>query len=241
MIDPRLRPPWRTDTFTEIEIEPDSVYLRHWCKFSDASGRQAHLRAAAVTLDNNLEVSESSQIQVGSMDRWSIHAAELIGILHTINIINKVERRRLTGEQVKLATILSDSMSALQAIQNPGNKSGQRIIHAILQAAINTKTHGVTIRLQWIPGHCEAPGNDSADRLAKEAAIPGKTHIFCSFPCSHGRKLSSVRIIHLGKESREGGHLRTIYNTLPAKYTRQLYGPLPNRAYLLAQLRTGHC
>ena len=257
MIDPRLRPPWRTEAFTEIEIEPDREIAAQRADtirstsdivvYSDASGRQAHLGAAAVTLDNNLEVSDSSQIQVGSMDRWSVHAAELIGILHTINIINKVasERRRLTGEQVRLATILSDSMSALQAIQNPGNKSGQRIIHAILQAAINTKTHGVTIGLQWLPGHCEALGNDSADRLAKEAAIPGKTHTFC--PLLSWEKAFIRENIHLQcekewKESREGGHLRTIYNALPAKYTRQLYGPLPrNQAYLLAQLRTGHC
>lgn len=38
-----------------------------------------------------------------------------------------------------------------------------------------------------------------------------------------------------------GAHLRQIDNTLPAKYTRRLYGSLPrNRAYLLTQLRTGH-
>lgn len=44
------------------------------------------------------------------------------------------------------------------------------------------------------------------------------------------------------KESNNGGHLRRIDNTLPAKYTRRLYGSLPrNRAYLLTQLRTGHC
>lgn len=44
------------------------------------------------------------------------------------------------------------------------------------------------------------------------------------------------------KESRNGSHLRKIDNALPAKYTRQLYGNLPrNRAYLLTQLRTGHC
>ncbi|KAI9036773.1 reverse transcriptase [Aspergillus affinis] len=43
------------------------------------------------------------------------------------------------------------------------------------------------------------------------------------------------------KESRNGGHLRKIDKTLPAKYTRRLYGTLPrNRAYLLTQLRTGH-
>jgi hypothetical protein len=35
--------------------------------------------------------------------------------------------------------------------------------------------------------------------------------------------------------------LRKVDNTLPARYTRRLYGNLPrNRAYLLTQLRTGH-
>ncbi|KAJ5837719.1 uncharacterized protein N7525_002907 [Penicillium rubens] len=257
MIYPRLRPPWRTEAFTEIEIVSDREIAAQRAEtirsisdvvvYSDASGRYGHLGAAAVTLDNNLEVSESVQIQVGSMDRWSVHAAELIGILHAIEIINKVasERRRLHAEQVRLATILSGSMSALQAIQTPGNKSGQRIIHAILEAAINTKTHGVTIRLQWIPGHCAAPGNDSADRLAKEAAIPGKTHPFCpllSREKAFVRKNIYVQWEKEWKESREGGNLRTIDNALPAKYTRRLYGPLPrNRAYLLTQLRTGHC
>ncbi|CDM38434.1 Probable transposable element [Penicillium roqueforti FM164] len=43
------------------------------------------------------------------------------------------------------------------------------------------KTHGTSIRLQWIPGHCEMPRNDTADVLAKEAAIPGKTHPFSLF------------------------------------------------------------
>ena len=44
------------------------------------------------------------------------------------------------------------------------------------------------------------------------------------------------------KDSRNGSHLRKIDNALPANYTRQLYGNLPrNRAYLLTQLRTGHC
>lgn len=69
-------------------------------------------------------------------------------------------------------------MSALQATQNPGNKSGQQIIYTIVRATMNTKTHGIVIRLQWMPGHCEAPGNNAANQLAKEVAIPGKTHPF---------------------------------------------------------------
>jgi hypothetical protein len=43
------------------------------------------------------------------------------------------------------------------------------------------------------------------------------------------------------KASTNGGHLRKIDSTLPATYTRKLYGNLPRgRAYLLTQLRTGH-
>ncbi|KAI2736048.1 hypothetical protein DTO013E5_9203 [Penicillium roqueforti] len=257
MIDPRQRPPWRTEAFTEIEIEPDREMETQRAEdiqsnpdivaYLDASGRQGHLGAAAVILNNNLEVSKSLQSQVGPMDRWSVHAAELIGILQAINLINEFafEHRRSTGEQFRLATILSDSIPALQAIQNPGNKSGQQIIYAIIQAATNIKIHGVTIRLQWLPGHCAAPGNDSADCLAKKAAIPGKTHTFC--PLLSREKAFVCNNIHAQwekewKEAGEGSHLRTIDNALPAKYTRRLYGPLPrNRAYLLSQLRTGHC
>lgn len=80
--------------------------------------------------------------------------------------------------RVRTTTVLSDSISALQAIQNPGNKAGQQIIYAILQAARNTKSHGIAVPLQWIPRHYEAHRNDTADQLAKEAAIPSKTHPF---------------------------------------------------------------
>ena len=191
MIDPTPLPPWRTEAFSTIEIEPDRDIAIEWAEaarsksdvvvYSDASGHHGHLGAAAIGFNNSSpETTESLQIQVGPMDRWSVHGAELLGVLYAINLINKiaVQRRRSTGTRAKSATILSDSRSALQAIQNPGNKSGQQIIHAILRTATNTKTHGIVIRLQWVPGHCDEPGNEAADRLAKEAATPGQTHPF---------------------------------------------------------------
>ncbi|OQE10083.1 hypothetical protein PENFLA_c095G04406 [Penicillium flavigenum] len=257
MIDPTPLPPWRQEAFSLIEIEPDRKIAIERAEaarstsdivvYSDASGRQGHLGAAAAMLNESLETTDSIRIQVGPMDRWSVHAAELIGILYSINIINRVALRhwRTAHMRVRSATILSDSMSALQAIQNPGNKSGQQIIHAILQAVRNTETHGISIRLQWIPGHCSIPGNETADLLAKEAAIPGKTHPFCSLLSrerAHIRQGIHAQWEREWKESKTGGHLRQIDNTLPAKYTRRLYGSLPrNRAYLLTQLRTGHC
>jgi hypothetical protein len=142
------------------------------------------------------------------------------------------------------ATILCDSRSALQAIQNPKNKSGQRIVHAIIHAATEVQKEGIALRLQWVPGHCDNPGNDAADRLAKDAAHPGKTHPFRPLLTREKAFIrDSIRAQweQEWKSSNKGAHLRKVDNTLPSNYTRRLYGNLPrNRTYLLTQLRTGH-
>ena len=95
-----------------------------------------------------------------------------------------------------------------------------------------------------MPGHCEIRGNDTADRLAKEAAQPGKTHPFrplLSRENAFVRNKTYAQWEQEWKTSTKGAHLRKIDGGLPARYTRKLYGNLPrNRAYLLTQLRTGH-
>jgi ribonuclease HI len=148
--------------------------------YSDDSGCEGYLGAATVALDKDLQAVESKQIQVGPMDRWSVHVAELIGIFYAVSTVFKISHQWPSTEHngTTTATILCDSKTALQAIENPGNKSGQRIIHAILQAAAKVQANGIALRLQWIPGHCDDPGNDAADRLAKDAATPSKTHPF---------------------------------------------------------------
>ena len=104
-IDPSPLAPWRTEPFADIAVEPDREVAREKAKtirataevvvYSDASGRQGHLGAAIVALDDNTEVTESQQIQVGPMDRWSVHAAELIGIFYAISSVYKQAHQRL--------------------------------------------------------------------------------------------------------------------------------------------------
>lgn len=254
-IDPRPLPPWRAEAFTEIEIGPDRETARDRAEtvrstsdivvYSDASGREGHLGAAVVALDDNLEIAESQEVQVGPMDRWSVHVAELIGIFYAISMVFKMAHQHSrTADRRQTASILCDSRSSLQAIQSARNKSGQRVVHAIILAAAEVLAAGITLRLQWMPGHCDNPGNDAADQLAKNAASPGKTHPFR--PLLTRERALIRRNIYAQweqewKSSTKGGPLRKVDNTLPASYTRRLYGNLPrNRAYLLTQLRTGH-
>ena len=79
--------------------------------YSDASGREGHLGAAVVALDSNLETVESQQIQVGPMDRWSVHVVELIGIFYAISTVFKVAHQPSESleRRQKTATILCDS------------------------------------------------------------------------------------------------------------------------------------
>jgi hypothetical protein len=150
-IDPSPLPPWRADPFAEIEVGSDRKTAVERAEntrstsnivvYSDASGREGDLGAAVVALNSNLEIVESQQIQVGPMDRWLVHVAELIGIFYAISMVIKVAHQlsRSLERGRKKATILCDSRPALQTTQNPRNKSGQRIIHAILQLPQKSK------------------------------------------------------------------------------------------------------
>lgn len=146
-IDPRPLPPWRMAAFTEIELELDRETAREKAEsardrsdivvYSDASGRKSHLGVAIVALNDNEEMVESQQIQVGSMERWSVHVAELNGIFYTVSIVFKLAHQRSTvgNDMHATATTLCDSRSALQAIQNVRNRSAQRIVHTIFQSS----------------------------------------------------------------------------------------------------------
>jgi hypothetical protein len=149
-IDPRPLPPWRREAFAEVEIEPDREVARERAEtistradivvYSDAFGRQGHLGAAVAGLHDNLEVVEPQQIHVEPIDRWSVHIGELIGIFYAISLVYKLGHQQRPSNT---ATILCDSRSALQAIQNPGNKSGQTIIRAIYMRPASFKPKGL--------------------------------------------------------------------------------------------------
>ncbi|KAI2734250.1 hypothetical protein DTO013E5_10079 [Penicillium roqueforti] len=213
-IDPRPLPPWRPESFAEIEIGSDRETARERAEavrstsaivvYSDASGREGHLGAAAVALDNNLQVIEAQQVQVGPMDRWSVHVAELIGIFYADSVSptrssRQPQRFKQTGSS-SVSNGLPDTATIQETTQQigwPRTRQG-RAKHTPFRPLLTRKRTLIrdTIRAQW----------------ERE-----------------------------WKTSTKDGHLRKLDSTLPAAYTRKLYGNLPRgRAYLLTQLRTGH-
>jgi ribonuclease HI len=222
-IDPRPQPPWRTPAFSEIEIEPDHDKAKEKALtrqkaagitvFSDASGQHNQLGAAVVALDQNLNVIKSRKISVGSMEFWSVYAAELMAIYYAISLVYQLARMNqdTPTTEHEPATILSDSMSALQAISNAGNQSGQRIIEAIRQSARELKARKIPLRLQWVPGHCGDPGNEAADQLAKKAVGLEREHPFQHL-LSREKGFIRTRIQkeweQEWKTSKKGSHLR---------------------------------
>ncbi|EGD99960.1 hypothetical protein TESG_08624 [Trichophyton tonsurans CBS 112818] len=224
-IDPNPPAPWDPPIFETITIESDPVKAMEEADrlrteaaeliYSDASAQKDKIGAAAVILDRQGNVE-----------------------------VSRKRDKRNRPKTKRTVTILSDSKSGLQTLTNQRNGSGQHIVRAIAKSARDLKAHGVSIRLQWIPSHCNNPGNDTADRLAKEAVGTQPSHPFQNL-LSREKAFIRDRVLaewdSEWKSSSKGAHLRRIDASLPGNHTRHLYGALPRgRAYLLTQLRTGH-
>jgi hypothetical protein len=121
-------------------------------------------------------------------------------------------------------------MSAPQAIRNPRNKSGQRIIHANLQAATELKAQGIPLRLQWIPGHYDDRRNDVADKMARMAVGSNRMHPFCRL-VSNERASIRKQILkeweHPKREVTFGGSTQSCLPSAPDDYTARCHGTEP--------------
>ena len=80
--------------------------------------------------------------------------------------LSKIETSQVKGQKIAL---LTDSLSALQALETPNEKmSRYDIIQEILVTNKNIQTLKSTqITIIWIPSHVNIFGNDMADELAK--------------------------------------------------------------------------
>ena len=93
--------------------------------------------------------------------KCSIFTAELYAIKAAINLID-------TDNQSRHHTIISDSRSVLQIIENP--TVSHPIVSAIQSQIIQCQERGKHISLCWLPSRVDVSGNERADKEAKSAA-----------------------------------------------------------------------
>jgi ribonuclease HI len=259
VIDTCPLPPWMPSPFTAISssidredstkvINQTTAEHPHQVVFTDAACKGGNLGAAAIILDQTLQVKNSIEIGVGSVKHYSIQAAEMIAVHCGIQLAAKQHIQATdTPPPLTQYTIACDSKAALQAISKPSRRTAvQQLARTIHNTACFYKESlNIQFKLQWIPGHNTITGNEIADRLAKKATTKLGYHDF-------GRLISAQRqrdqqdILELWrtewKNAPKGQHSRKIDTATPSPHVRKLYDKLPrSRARLFAQLRTGHC
>ena len=160
----------KTDDLINLKItglETIQSYPDHWIHvYTDGSALKGTVNAGyGVKIFYPDEKPETISNPCGAL--CSNFEAETLAIeaaLHQITQRNIAKNTPTTD-----IVIFSDSKSVLQAIDS--DKQTTRSIRDLRLAISNfIDEFSVNVTLQWIPSHCDIPGNESADRLAKEGA-----------------------------------------------------------------------
>jgi hypothetical protein len=88
----------------------------------------------------------------------------------TIMIGHQVDDMISEGAQ---KIIFTDSHTALNRIQHNEPDPGQTWASAIMRSTEEICRQNIQLEFRWVPGHAGIEGNETADQLAKDAAVPG--------------------------------------------------------------------
>ena len=108
--------------------------------------------------------------------------AELAAIKHALELA-------LAKDDTRCVHIITDSLSAMHAMQRTNPLDNRNLINKINEYVKNLEDSGRFVSVTWIPSHIGVPGNEIADELASEGQLKDPT---ITIPCSDSSNLTDL-------------------------------------------------
>eukprot|EP00916_Digyalum_oweni_P017689 GHVL01029063.1.p1 GENE.GHVL01029063.1~~GHVL01029063.1.p1 ORF type:complete len:324 (-),score=28.79 GHVL01029063.1:487-1458(-) len=137
----------------------DTVYKGHVHVYTDGSVLDDKKAGAAFVIP-----SDDMTGKFKLCNRNSIFSAELLAICMSLVHLN------LKNTPPQKIAIFSDSKAAIEALRSNKRSKRHDLVIAIKELANKIIKKGSEINLVWCPAHVNVPGNEKADKAAKEAA-----------------------------------------------------------------------
>jgi len=145
----------------ELQDREDQAGVR---VYTDGSGLGGEIGAAAVLYRGDMERGQL-RYRLGTVEEHMVYEGECVGILLGLELIKQQQNMRKV-------TMYVDSQATIQATMSNKPAPGHYLLDEVhKQYGILQKIHGnMEMVIRWSPGHSGIPGNEAADKAAREAA-----------------------------------------------------------------------
>ena len=187
-----------------------------------------------------LKFPDGSDVEISNACGMSCsnYEAEVQGLISATELLH--QHFELGEKEPTDTVIFTDSKSTLEALEHPFENPHSDI--ELLTLSINNllTSYDIQLTLQWIPGHSDLPGNDRADKLAKEGARKEQPDRPSSYNTVRQILRNNLKEEWLNRWS-NGDTGRVMYREMSGPNPKDNINSLtrPNQSAIF-QLRTGH-